>query len=48
MHFNDTRVTLIFGSVDWFSFCLKDTCAYSIFAHSDKNKDNITTEFVKF
>ena len=48
MHSNDTRITLIFGNIDWFSFTLKDTCAYSILAHSDKNKDsNTSTDFVK-
>jgi hypothetical protein len=39
-------VTLIFGNVDWFTFRIKDSCAYSILAHSNQNKDNTGTEFV--
>ena len=47
MHYNDTRVTLIFNSVDWYSFCIKDTCAYSILAHSELNENKIASEFLK-
>ncbi|MFM7857166.1 MAG: hypothetical protein ACKO96_35915, partial [Flammeovirgaceae bacterium] len=38
-------MTLLFGNVDWFTFRIKDRCAYSILAHS-QNKDNTGTEFV--
>ncbi len=40
-------MTLIFGNIDWFTFRIKDSCAYSILAHSNQNKDNTGTEFVK-
>lgn len=46
MHSNDTRVTLIFSNVDWFTFTLKDECAYLTLNHSNLGKDIESTEFV--
>jgi len=48
MHLNDKRVTVIFGNVYWFTFSIKDNCAYSILSyHIHKNEEKTGTDFVR-